>query len=155
MIQSQTYDIFLVHAWRYHPDWKRMVDLLNAHGVRSWRNFSLPWYDPALDPRTEKGGRMVRWHLESQIMPAHAVLLLAGIWREPGTHKWLTFELETARQHAKPILAVPPWGETDIAPDLRERADQVVAWEPAAIFKAIECSRQGVPSEVGVAGSWE
>jgi hypothetical protein len=155
MIQARTHDLFLVHAWRYHADWKRMVDLLNAHGAGTWRNFSLPWYDPALDPRTEKGGRMVRWHLESQIMPVHAVLLLAGIWTEPGTNKWLTFELETARKHGKPIVALPPWGETDVATDIQEHADLVVGWEAAAVFGAIKRFRDGLPGHVGVACSWD
>jgi hypothetical protein len=61
MVKTRTVDIFITHAWRYHHDWKRAVDLLNAHAPRGWRNFGLPWYDPALDPRTEKGGQLVRW----------------------------------------------------------------------------------------------
>ena len=64
MVTTQTIDIFITHAWRYHQDWKNLVDLLNSHAHRGWRNFSLPWYDPALDPRTEKGGQIVRRHLE-------------------------------------------------------------------------------------------
>jgi len=138
MIQARTRDLFIVHAWRYHPDWKRMVDLLNTEGMRSWRNFSLPWYDPALDPRTEKGGKIVRWQLESQIIPVHGVLLLAGIWREPGTHKWLEYELEMARKHAKPIFALPAWGESTVADEIREQADSVIDWEPGAVFAAID-----------------
>jgi hypothetical protein len=137
MLDARTWDIFVVHSWRYHPDWQRMAALLDEHDLHGWRNFSLPWYDPALDPRTEDGGRRVRWHLESQIIPVHAVLLLAGVWREPGTHKWLTFEVEMARKHGKPILAVPAWGETDVPADVREMADECVAWAGAAIFAAV------------------
>jgi hypothetical protein len=137
MIQAGACDLFIVHAWRYHPDWKRMVDLLNAYAVRRWRNFSLPWYDPALDPRTPEGGRIVRWNLESQIIPAHAVLFLAGVWREPGTHKWLDFELDMARKHQKPVLAVPAWGEELIPDDLGSRVDIVVGWDAATIFQAV------------------
>jgi hypothetical protein len=125
MIQAGACDLFLVHAWRYHPDWKRMVDLLNAHGVRSWRNFSLPWYDPALDPRTPEGGKIVRWNLQAQIIPVHAVLFLAGVWTEPGTHKWLEFELEMACKHNKPVLAVPAWGETEVAEQI---ANELMRW---------------------------
>ena len=138
MIQARTYDIFIVHAWRYHPDWKRLVDLLNTEGMRLWRNFSLPWYDPALDPRTEKGGKVVRWQLETQIIPAHAVLLLAGIWREPGTRKWLEYELAMARKHAKPIFALPAWGETDVPAEIRGHADVLIDWQPRAVFAAID-----------------
>lgn len=144
MIQANICDIFIVHAWRYHPDWKRMVDLLNAYGARSWRNFSLPWYDPALDPRTEEGGRVVRWNLETQIIPVHAVIFLCGVWIEPGTRKWLNFELEIARKHQKPVLAVPPWqaegvsNQSEIPDDILSRVDAVVGWDASAIFQAVK-----------------
>jgi hypothetical protein len=141
MVKTQTVDIFITHAWRYHQDWKNLVGLLNAHGARDWRNFSLPWYDPALDPRTEKGGQLVRWHLESQIIPVHAVVLLASVLCEPGTRKWLDYELEMARKHDKPIIAVPPWGETSVAPEVSDLADAVAGWDAPAIFTAIKRSR--------------
>jgi hypothetical protein len=149
MIRTQTVDIFITHAWRYHQDWKHLVDLLNAHGARDWRNFSLPWYDPALDPRTEKGGQLVRWHLESQIIPVHAVVLLAGVIREPGTRKWLDFELDMARKHAKPIIVVPPWGETSVVPAVRDLADATVGWNAAELLAIIERNRSS-KSPVGV-----
>jgi hypothetical protein len=137
MVKTYTIDLFITHAWRYHQDWKNLVDLLNAHGPRAWRNFSLPWYDPALDPRTEKGGQLVRWQLESQIIPVHAVVLLASVLNEPGTRKWLDYELEMARKHKKPILALPPWGETEVSLDVAGRADAVVGWDAAALFAAV------------------
>jgi hypothetical protein len=142
MICADTLDLFVVHAWRYHADWRRVAALLDAHAPRGWRNFSLPWYDPALDARTPDGGQKVRWHLESQIIPAHAVLLLAGVWREPGTHKWLSFEIEVARKHGKPVFALPAWGETDVPADVVEQADAVVAWDAGAIFALARTDRR-------------
>jgi hypothetical protein len=137
MVKTRTVDIFITHAWRYHRDWKCLVDLFNAHGARGWRNFSLPWYDPALDPRTEKGGQTVRWNLEAQIIPVHAVFLLAGVLSEPGTRKWLDFELEMARKHHKPIIAVPPWGETSVPSEVSDLADAVVGWDASALWAAV------------------
>src|SRR5205807_10540786 len=122
-------------------DWKCLIDMLNAHGAHGWRNFSLPWYDPALDPRTEKGGQLVRWHLESQIIPVHAVVLLAGVMREPCTRKWLDYELDMALKHDKTVIAVPPWGATSVAPEVSELADAVVGWDAPALLTAIERSR--------------
>jgi hypothetical protein len=138
MIGKRTYDLFITHAWRYHDDWKRLVNLFNAHDVRGWRNFSLPWYDPALDPRTESGGKIVRWQLETQIIPVQAVILLSSVLSEPGTRKWLDFELEMARKHNKPVLALPAWGETDVAPKVRETSTAVVGWDAAALLAAVD-----------------
>lgn len=136
MVTTQTCDLFITHAWRYHEDWKHLVRLLNAHAPRGWRNFSLPWYDPALDPRTDKGGQAVRWHLEAQIIPVHAVILLAGVMSEPGTRKWLDLELTMARTHHKPIFALPPWGTTAVAPEVCSRTDAVLGWDAAALLRA-------------------
>jgi len=144
MVNRKTLDLFVTHAWRYHDDWKRAVDMLNAFGLHRWRNFSLPWYDPALDPRTEKGGHIVRWNLESQIIPAHAVILLTSVLEEPGCRKWLDFELEMARKHSKPVFALPGWGKTEIAAAVRERVHEVVAWDAAALMTAV-AARCGAP----------
>ena len=130
----RTCDLFLTHAWRYHDDWTRMVELLNGQGIRSWRNFSLPWYDPALDPRTEEGGKVVRWGLETQIIPSHAVVLLAGVYQQLGCRKWVELEIEMARRHAKPIIAVPPFGNDTVPADVSELADATAAWDGAAIM---------------------
>jgi antiphage defense system Thoeris ThsB-like protein len=145
MIKTNTVDLFITHAWRYHQDWKHLVDILNAHDARGWRNFSLPWYDPALDPRTEKGGAVVRWNLESQIIPAHAVILLDSVVTEPGTRKWLDYELKMATKHHKPVLALPRWAESDVSAEVKERADTILTWDAAAILTAVESVVTGWP----------
>src|ERR1700704_5470211 len=151
MVKTRTVDIFITHAWRYHRDWKLLVDLLSAHGARGWRNFSLPWYDPALDPRTPKGGEVVRWNLESQIIPVHAVLLLASVLSEPGTRKWLDFELEMAQKHDKPIIAVPPWGEIEVTREVSDQAHAVVGWDAPALFAAIATPARGASKDLASA----
>lgn len=134
-------DIFLTHAWRYHDDWKHMVAVLNTQGIRTWRNFSLPWFDPALDPRTPDGGRIVRASLETQIIPSHAVVLLAGVYDQVGCRNWVEMEIEIGRRHGKPIIAVPPWGLTEISPKVREFADTVAEWDGAALIATIRALR--------------
>jgi hypothetical protein len=134
----RTYDLFLTHAWRSHDDWKRMVDTLNAYGLRKWRNFSLPWYDPALDPRTPDGGQVVRRQLETQIIRCHAFLLLSGVYEQAGCRKWVDFEVEVARRYHKPIVGVPVWGHTEPPPDVQRLSDAVVGWDGATIIATID-----------------
>jgi len=136
------YDLFITHAWRYHDDWKRMVDLLNTQGVRSWRNFSLPWYDPALDPRSEKGGKILRWNLETQIIPAHAVLLLSSVFQTASSRKWLDYEIEMALKHGKPIIAVPPWGDARVPDAAAHIANVEVGWDAPEVFAAVRRSME-------------
>jgi MTH538 TIR-like domain (DUF1863) len=141
-------DLFLTHAWRYHDDWQKMVSLLNTRGVRNWRNFSLPWYDPALDARTEDGGRIVRWQLETQIIPCHAVLLLSGVYEIPASRKWVDFEIDIARKHAKPVIAVPAWGQNSVPERVRELADIMVDWDADAIVLAATEARERAAGRV-------
>jgi len=129
-----TCDLFLTHAWRYHNDWKQMVEALNTQGIRAWRNFSLPWYDPALDPRTPEGGEIVCRHLEVQIIPCDAVLLLSGVYQQTGCRKWIDMEIEMARRHGKPVIAIPAIGATEPSAEVRSLADMAVGWNAAAIM---------------------
>ncbi len=133
---TETCDLFLTHAWRYHEDWKHMIDVLNTQGVRTWRNFSLPWYDPALDPRTPEGGEIVRRNLESQIIPSDAVVLLSGVYEQVGCRKWVDMEVDMARRHGKLIIAVPAIGATQPSAEVRALADVVMGWDGAAIIVA-------------------
>jgi hypothetical protein len=132
---TESCDLFLTHAWRYHDDWKRMVDVLNTQGLRAWRNFSLPWYDPALDPRTPEGGQIVCRHLETQIIPCDAVLLLSGVYQQPGCRKWVDMEVEMAHRHGKPIIAIPAIGAPEPAAEVRALADAAVGWDAIAIME--------------------
>jgi MTH538 TIR-like domain (DUF1863) len=141
-----TCDLFLTHAWRYHDDWKRMVDLLNQAGTRQWRNFSLPWFDPALNPWTDDGGRIVRWSLECQIIPSHAVVLLSSVFEQASSRKWVDLEIEMARRHGKPVVAVPAWGHEEVPAEVRAIADDVASWNAATIYESIR--RAGVPAKL-------
>ncbi len=114
-----------------------MVDVLNTQGIRAWRNFSLPWYDPALDPRTPEGGQIVRRHLEVQIIPCDAVLLLSGVYDQPGCRKWVDSEVEMARRHHKPVIAIPPIGAVEPTAEARALADTVAPWDAVAIMTLV------------------
>ena len=124
-----TRDLFISHAWRFHEDWKQLADMLDAHDPHAWRNFSLPWFDPALNPATVSGRETLLWTLEAQIIPVHAMILLAGVFAQPSSRKWIDFEVEMARKHSKPIVALPAWGETEVSPEAAGVADGIAEWD--------------------------
>ena len=137
-VSDRMYDLFISHAWRYHDDWTRMGELLDGCPGLKWRNFSVPWYDPAMDPNTEVGGRFVHRWLEQQIVPACGVILLSSVWANKSARKWVELELDLARKHGKPVVAVPPFGEAEVPADAAARADAVCGWEPHDIVKAFD-----------------
>jgi len=103
----RTYDIFVTHAWRYHDEWTRFGAMLDALPGLSWRNFSVPWHDPAVDPNTPLGRRLILQWLEGQIAPVHACVFLFGVYAVKSNRRWLDLELEFARSHGKPLIGLP------------------------------------------------
>lgn len=140
---GKTYDLFFTHAWRFHDDWTRMGDLLDGVDGLRWRNFSVPWHDPALTPNSEVGREAIYAWLENQIIPVHAVIFLSGVYGVPSTRKWLDLEVELARKHGKPVFAVPALdGDVEGVPaEIRELCDGVLPWDGAQLIAAID--RQG------------
>jgi len=133
----RTYDVFISHAWRYHDDWNRLGEVLNTVSGFRWRNFSVPWYDPALDPNTELGSRLVGQWLESQIIPADTVFFLDSVYAVKSARKWLDRELAVARAHGKPVFALPTFGETGVSDIVARLADAVLPWDAKVLVWAI------------------
>lgn len=137
---KQSFDLFLTHAWRYHEDWTRAATMLDGMDGFSWRNFSVPWHDPAMDANTEVGGRFIREWLETQIMPVDAVLLLAGVHALGSGRKWVDLEIDYARRHQKVVLGLPALGESpeNFPSPLSAQVAAVVPWDAAEIIAALQ-----------------
>ena len=137
MIKQKTHDLFITHAWRYHQDWAKLCELLDNTPGLAWRNFSLPWHDPAMNPNSEVGGAFIRNFLETQIIPVHGVIFLAGVYAINSAQGWLDLEIEIARKHNKPVIAVPPYGETVVADKIRAFCDGSAGWHAEELVAAL------------------
>jgi hypothetical protein len=137
-MSGRVYDLFITHAWRYHDDWTRMGDLMDRFMGESWRNFSVPWYDPALDPNTELGKRLVHRWLEQQIVPACAVILLSSVFDNKSARRWVELEAELARKHQKPIIGVPSFGQEAMSSEAAEMVDAACSWDAQQIIAALD-----------------
>lgn len=138
MADEKIYDLFITHAWRYHGEWTEMAALLERNPGLRWRNFSVPWHDPAMDANTETGGKFVRNWLETQIIPVHGVIFLSGVYEIRSTRKWLDLELSFARKHGKAVIAVPKQGERDVPADVAAQVQGVCPWDAGEIISAID-----------------
>jgi hypothetical protein len=132
------YDIFITHAWRYHDDWTRLSNLFDAEKSIKWRNFSVPWYDPALDPNTELGRRAVRSWIDGQIRPVIGTVLLDGVYVVKSARVWLELEVELSRAHRKPVVALPAHGTDTVSDSAAALSDAVVGWNALEIVKTLE-----------------
>ena len=41
-----TYNLFISHSWTYGDEYDRLVDMLNAKPYFSYKNYSVPKYNP-------------------------------------------------------------------------------------------------------------
>ncbi|MDP1771317.1 MAG: TIR domain-containing protein [Methylobacter sp.] len=138
MEKLKNYDIFLTHAWRFHDDWTKFSELLdNTPGI-AWRNFSLPWHDPAMNANTEVGGRFIRDFLESQIIPVHCVVLLTGVYEIKSARRWFDMEVEMARKHNKPLIGVPAIGEETIPDEVSSLCDACCGWDAIQLLATVD-----------------
>ena len=132
------YDIFITHAWRYHDDWIRLSNLLDAEKSIQWRNFSVPWYDPALDPNTELGARKIRSWIDGQIRPVIGTVLLDGVYAVKSTRTWLEMEVELSRAHNKPVVVIPAHGTISVSAEALTLADAQVGWDALQVVTTLK-----------------
>jgi hypothetical protein len=137
-MNNRTYDLFVTHAWRYHQDWTKFCDLLDKTPGLAWRNFSLPWHDPAMSPNSEVGGAFIRNFLETQIIPVHAVIFLAGVYTIKSAQGWLDLEIELARKYNKPVVGLPPLSETVVSDEIWSKCDGSASWCAEEIIAALD-----------------
>ena len=135
---EKPYDIFITHAWRYHDDWTRLCDLFDQNPAVSWRNFSVPWFDPVMDPNTENGARMVRRWLESQIVPVSVVIFLGSVYAVKSARKWVDIEVEMARRHGKPIVGLPAFGETEFPAEVLPIVAATASWDLNTLITTLD-----------------
>lgn len=134
---ARMHDIFITHAWRYHEDWTQVCRLLDQAKTFKWRNFSLPWHDPAMDTNSEVGKAFIYDFLETQIIPVHTVILLAGVYSIKSAQRWLDLEVEYARKHSKPIVALPALGALVVPENVAMLSDRSATWDSAELIAAL------------------
>jgi hypothetical protein len=137
---ERMYDLFITHAWRYHEDWTRAGELFDRFLGGSWRNFSVPWYDPGLDPNTEVGSRLVRRWLEQQIVPIYGVVLLSSVYDNQSARKWVLLEVELARKYNKRIVGLPHFGAETMSEGAASLVDVQCAWDAKQIIDTLDAA---------------
>ena len=129
MPSLRTYSVFICHDWEYSDEYDRVCEFLDTAPNFRWRNLSVPEHDPLdTDDMLEK-------NLRDQIRPADVLLVLAGMYTARST--WMDWELAFARRIGKPIIGVKPWGNVQLPVVVQRSADEIVAWNTAAIVGAI------------------
>jgi hypothetical protein len=129
-----TIDIFITHAWRPHPAWQQVVSYINDIPDVSWRNFSVPWHDPALHPSTETGFASITRTLKTQILPCDLCIVITSLYALKGNRMWIDLALEYAGEANIPVVflgdpdgpVIPQVEMSDLRPADFENVKQTV-----------------------------
>ena len=130
------YNLFISHSWSYSKSYEGLVSLLNQADNFSYKNYSVPKYDPIHGARTDAE---LQEAIKEQMAPASVVIILAGVY---ATHSaWINKEIRLAKRGfatPKKIIAVEYWGSERTSQVVKNAADRVVKWNTASIVKAIK-----------------
>lgn len=132
----KTYDLFISHAWKYGDDYKRVINLLNSAPYFYYRNYSAPQEKPLhIDGDDVHNAAEIRLAIFQKIQPVNCVLIISGMYYN--NRKWMQFEIDTAKNFGKPIIAIRPRGAERMPIEIQNTADIIVGWNTASIVDAI------------------
>jgi hypothetical protein len=135
MPELKTYDLFLSHAWSYNDDYYRLERMLKEATLFNWRNYSVPVNNPLVDPNTIVGKAKLTQLLDNQVKPVNCVLILGGMY--VAHSEWILKEIKLAQSYNKPIVAIYPWGQTNMPKVVQDVAHEIVNWQTSSIVAAI------------------
>ena len=135
MPRLRIYHLFISHSWKYSDEYYRLVNLLNNAPYFLWKNYSSPEHDPAVNPDSIVGRRVLTRELENQIRPVHCVIVLSGLY--VAYSYWIQKEIDIALSFGKPIIGVRPWGGERVPRIIQEVAREIVGWRTDSIINAI------------------
>lgn len=127
-----TYNLFISHSWTYGDAYDRLVDMLNAKSYFSYKNYSVPKYDPIHNVSNDY---QLKEAIRRQMQPASCILILAGVYSTYS--KWINIEIELAQSMGKKIIAIEPWGAERTSSKVKSASHSIVRWNTDSIINAI------------------
>lgn len=131
----RTFNLFISHSWSYTDQYTRLVTLLQNRSYFSFRNYSVPRYDPIHSAGTIAE---LRRAIRQQMAPCGVVLILAGVYATYS--RWINEEIYLAKEgfsDPKPIVAIAPWASQHLSSTVQEAADKIVRWNTESVVSAI------------------
>lgn len=99
-------DIFISHSWREHEEWLAIVRALDDMADITWRNFSVPWHDPALHPSRDPDYSIIEKTYETQISPCDITILIIDLFKSKGSARWVEKAVQFSEKYQKPLYGI-------------------------------------------------
>ncbi len=126
---DKTHHLYISYSWQCHPTaFKKKTEFF----LRERLNFK---YLEAYNAENTTNLNTENL-IEKVIKDCDCILLLAGV--DTPCYEWLEFEIEYAKKHQKPIIAIAPWLNKEIVDLIKNNADKTVNWHSKSIVDAIK-----------------
>lgn len=130
---ARTRNLFISHSWAYKDAYDKFCAILNSAPRFQYRNYSVPKNDPIHNAPNQQA---LYDAIKQQIVFCEVVIIMAGVYSTYS--KWIEKEIQIAKiDYNKPLLAVKPWGNTQVSSLVKKNADLLVSWNTTSIVSGI------------------
>ena len=125
--------LFISHSWSYGDDYTRLIALLNAVPRFVYRDYSVPKDDPVHNATSVQA---LYDAIKRKVSLSQIVIIMGGKYATYS--KWISREIDIAKKDFnKPILAIKPYGNTQVSSIVSANASQIVNWSTSSVVAAI------------------
>ncbi len=139
-MEGRTYRVFVSHSWepKRRQTVQDLLSLLTTRGVLTLQNTAITANNP-IDSRDEY---YIRRKIRERIRASDILLFVAK--PSIAASKWMQFEIQTASNEGKPILAVKPLGARRLPSIVTELNISLCGWRALSIERKIMalCKRE-------------
>lgn len=127
--------IYVSHSWAYNSTYTDLISLLRNRGYFNFKNYSIEKSDPLEITNNSNYRARLKEGIKNQMRVCQVFLVIAG--------KYVTYsssiqlEIEVAVELNKPIIAIRPYGASQISSIAENAADRLVNWNSDSIVSAI------------------
>lgn len=131
MSEKKPIRVFMMHTFSDHADYHRFFEYLESSPNFFYVNCSAP------DNVPESGSKeALKDALREQIHSAEVVIVPSALF--PENREWVTYQMDAAQAKELPLIALELFGGLgEIAPEIADRANEVVSWNERSIVDAI------------------
>lgn len=129
------YRLFISHAWKYGPDYNRLVNLLDNAPYFSYYNYSASKEKPLFPSGTPYTSLDIAHKITDKIRPAQITLVISGMYAAHSD--WMKYEIDESKRMGMPILGIVPYGQIRIPEYVQENANEILRWNTSSIVSAI------------------
>ena len=131
---SKTFRLFVSHSWSYSDAYEKLKQLLDKRPYFYYLDYSIPKDDPVHCSSAQE----LYQAIYNKMYSCHVVIIMAGVYSTYS--RWITTEVKIAQNeftYPKPILAIKPWGNTNVSIVVSQNADRLANWNTESVVSAI------------------